>query len=67
MDADADMSDCQESLWLFGRMRHFRLVGQGKKFELWDEDHWQKRRSEWLEEELSLDSTQPDELKLLSL
>lgn len=44
------------------------LVGQGKKFELWDETHWQKRRSEWLAEEShTKDSDLPDEVKTLSL
>jgi len=43
------------------------LIGQGKKFELWDDEHWQERRDQWLEEESSTDSGLPDELKLLSL
>jgi len=43
------------------------LVGQGKKFELWDESHWQKRRDEWLTEESNSDSALPDEVKKLSL
>lgn len=50
-----------------GLNKRIMLVGQGKKFELWDEEHWQKRRGEWLEEELDLDSTLPDEVKSLSL
>ncbi len=44
------------------------LVGQGKKFELWDEQHWQERRGQWLAEESGKDSTLlPDEVKSLSL
>lgn len=44
------------------------LVGQGKKFELWDEEHWESRRAEWLEEESkSSESDLPDELKSISL
>lgn len=44
------------------------LVGQGKKFELWDEKHWQERRGEWLAEEASSNSDiLPDEVKTLSL
>jgi len=43
------------------------LVGQGKKFELWDEEHWQHRRTQWLSEESSIDSLLPDEVKTLSL
>jgi len=44
------------------------LVGQGQKFELWDDALWQARREEWLSEESLLDDAQlPDELKSLSL
>lgn len=43
------------------------LVGQGKKFELWDEDLWNKRREEWLDEESTASDTLPDEVKTLSL
>ena len=43
------------------------LVGQGKKFELWDEAHWEKCRHCWLEEESSDNSALPDELKSISL
>ncbi len=44
------------------------LVGQGKKFELWDEAHWDTRRSDWLEEESNADANAlPDEVKLISL
>ncbi len=47
--------------------KHAVLVGQGKKFELWDEAHWQKRRGEWLSEESDTESGLPDEVKTLSL
>jgi len=47
--------------------RRMMLVGQGKKFELWDEEHWLHRRQIWLEEESSGDSMLPEELKKLSL
>ena len=44
------------------------LMGQGRKFELWDESHWQDCRSRWLEEESNTDSSRlPDEVQLLSL
>ncbi len=44
------------------------LVGQGKKFELWDEAHWESRRSLWLQEESkSGESELPEELKSISL
>jgi len=29
-------------------VRRATLIGQGKKFELWDEDNWSARRDEWL-------------------
>lgn len=50
-----------------GLNKRIMLIGQGKKFEIWDEDHWQKRRSQWLEEESSTDSILPEEVKSLSL
>lgn len=31
------------------------LVGQGNKFEIWSEDFWNARRSQWLDEELDLE------------
>lgn len=44
------------------------LVGQGKKFEIWDETHWAKCRDLWLEEESNTDeATLPDEVKSISL
>ncbi len=51
-----------------GLTKHAVLVGQGKKFELWDENHWQERRSQWLAEEASqANADLPDEVKVLSL
>ena|SRR3990167_11123250 len=44
------------------------LVGQGKKFELWEESYWSKCRDRWLKEESkSDDSALPDEVKSISL
>ncbi len=43
------------------------LIGQGNKFEIWDEDLWQSKRSQWLADEaLGLDGL-PDEMKTFSL
>jgi MraZ protein len=42
------------------------LVGQGKKFEIWDETIWNERRQQWLAEE-SRQSEIPPELKDISL
>jgi MraZ protein len=50
-----------------GLSKHAMLVGQGKKFEIWDDTHWQERRNQWLLEETSADPALPDEVKKLSL
>ena len=50
-----------------GLSKRAMLVGQGKKFELWDEGHWQERRAEWLDEESAVKAELPEELKSLSL
>lgn len=50
-----------------GLTKRTMLVGQGKKFELWDEGHWQARRDTWLAEESAADSSLPEEVKKLSL
>jgi MraZ protein len=36
--------------------KHAVLVGQGNKFELWDEEAWARQRDSWLEEEIAGDS-----------
>lgn len=41
------------------------LIGQGNKFELWDEDSWNQKRDEWLREDEDADL--PAELESLSL
>lgn len=43
------------------------LIGQGNKFEVWDEALWQSRRTEWLAEEAAGDDSLPDEMKTFSL
>jgi MraZ protein len=43
------------------------LVGQGKKFELWDKVHWNTCRQQWLQEECMKDSALPDEINNISL
>ena len=43
------------------------LIGQGKKFELWDENAWQQSREHWLAEESLESASLPDEMKTLSL
>jgi len=44
------------------------LIGQGNKFELWDEDRWNAERDEWLEaEDGSLLEALPDDMQNLSI
>ncbi len=47
--------------------KHIMFVGQGKKFELWDEQQWHTYREKWLEEEANPAEAVPTELKSLSL
>jgi len=43
------------------------IIGQGNKFEIWDELAWQGRREDWLAEEVSLLDGLPDDMKTFSL
>lgn len=43
------------------------LIGQGKKFELWDEQQWHTGRSNWLSEETGANGELPEELQTLAL
>jgi MraZ protein len=45
--------------------RQAMLIGQGNKFELWDEDSWNQKRDEWLSDDDDTDL--PAELESLSL
>lgn len=48
--------------------RRVALIGQGNKFELWDEETWSRCREEWIEEERAGDDEGlPPELGNLSL
>lgn len=49
-----------------GLSRHAMLVGQGGRFELWDEARWTERRDFWLKSEESTTDL-PAELDSLSL
>ncbi len=48
-----------------GLGRQALLIGQGNKFELWDEDSWNQKRDEWLSDDDETDL--PAELESLSL
>lgn len=43
------------------------MIGQGNKFEVWNEQLWQQKREQWLEEEASGKDDLPDEMKDFSL
>jgi len=43
------------------------MIGQGNKFELWDEALWETRREKWLVDEASKEGGLPDEMKTFSL
>ncbi|MCA0403495.1 MAG: division/cell wall cluster transcriptional repressor MraZ [Proteobacteria bacterium] len=43
------------------------LIGQGNKFEVWDDVLWQQRREQWLSDEASGEGVLPDEMKNFSL
>ncbi len=44
------------------------LIGQGRKFELWDKQKWQDGRQQWLKEEAQVkEENMPDELLNISL
>lgn len=47
--------------------KHVVMIGQGNKFEVWDEALWQSRREQWLVDEASREDGLPDEMKTFSL
>ncbi len=47
--------------------RNIVLVGQGKKFEIWDETSWKETRMDWMKEGLETTGPLPPELETLSL
>jgi MraZ protein len=47
--------------------RQAMLIGQGKKFELWNEERWIARRDEWLASDQDEQGSLPQELESLPL
>lgn len=45
--------------------KHVVLIGQGRKFELWDEAVWNEKRDAWMDEEIDLEDM-PAEMENLS-
>jgi MraZ protein len=69
--ADTEM-DGQGRILIPGVLREFVgldkqgvLVGQGNRFEIWDEDRWTQKRAEWLAQEDDEFSQLPPELESL--
>ena len=50
-----------------GLERQAMLIGQGNKFELWNEERWSTRRDEWLADDEGEQAGLPQELESLSL
>ncbi len=50
-----------------GLEKHTLLIGQGNKFELWDEERWNDRRDSWLADEEGDELPLSAELESLSL
>lgn len=50
-----------------GLQKQAVLIGQGNKFEIWDDGLWQSRRTTWLAEEAAQVGDLPDEMKTFSL
>lgn len=47
--------------------KHVVMIGQGNKFEVWDEEIWKSRREQWLKTEAAGDDVLPEDMKLFSL
>jgi MraZ protein len=50
-----------------GLEKQAAILGQGNKFEIWDEETWNQQRDEWLEAVGNDSETSSDSLKSLSL
>lgn len=46
--------------------KHIVLIGQGRRFEIWDESRWNDQCAQWLASERRVDEALPDELESLS-
>ncbi len=67
MDANARILLPQELRDYAKIDKHVMLVGQGKKFEIWDEAVWSHQREVWLSEETDRAGALPEEILSLSL
>lgn len=67
MDANGRILLPRELREFAGLTRQAMLIGQGNKFELWDEQRWNERRDEWLAADDGDYTDLPQELESLSL
>jgi MraZ protein len=67
MDANGRILLPRELREFAGLTRQAMLIGQGNKFELWDEQRWNERRDEWLAADDGDNTDLPQELESLSL
>ncbi|MDZ7645136.1 MAG: division/cell wall cluster transcriptional repressor MraZ [Woeseiaceae bacterium] len=65
LDASGRILLSRELREFAGLDRHAMLIGQGNKFELWDEQAWNEKRDAWLGDDEDVDL--PAELESLSL
>jgi MraZ protein len=66
MDDNGRMRISQPLIEFAGLQKQVMLIGQGNKFEIWDEGLWKAKRDEWLVEP-EPDGPVPDYLAELSL
>jgi MraZ protein len=64
MDASGRVLVSRELRDFAGLDKQAMLIGQGNKFELWDEDSWNEKRDAWLSEED--DGEMPADLESIS-
>ena len=67
LDAQGRILLSQELRDYAGIKRQAVILGQGNKFEIWDQTSWQEQRDQWLGQLGSDDSEPSDALKPLSL
>ena len=48
-------------------MKTIVLIGQGNKFEIWDETTWNVRRAEWLAQSAEDEGELPPDMESISL
>ena len=66
MDAHNRILLSRELREFAGLEREAMLIGQGNKFELWNEERWSARRDEWLADGEGEEASLPQELETLS-